>query len=563
MSTAGLGGGQPVAAARPRDALGRRKRVALWGGFAAATCAVLTLLLLQYRWLGELANSTALARRAILTKVLDVVSKEAFSNLKASAEPAFGVGPADLTDEGLARLGARIGCTSREGVRRVFVFSLRAKHPLHFLDTRTGSFGVPDYSEETLAVWSAVAPWTVLAQKGVPGDDHRVHSDERDPRHRVLLRVIPDLDRRIVGVAGVVVDDSYFAKQALPRAIRSTLSSFPEGDQFAVVVANEWGEPILPDAPKLPKQLWTVSRRLAAPFSDWVIAVQDRRSAPELLARRNFALNMTLSLALGALLLGAILLTTRAAVREVRLSAMKSDFVSNVSHELRTPLASIRVFGELMRTGRVSGTDKVLEYGERIETEAVRLGLLVENILDFSRIESGRKVYRFEEVELAALVRAGVETCAARVRAAGFRIELEGAPPELPVLRLDPSAFEQALCNILDNAVKYSGDGRLITVRISRREQAAVVSVRDQGIGIPREEQGRIFERFHRVGGSLVHEVRGVGLGLAIVRHIVEAHHGKVEVESEAGRGSTFSIVLPLEPTNGREPRPLVTGAPA
>jgi signal transduction histidine kinase len=519
---------------------------ALWAGFAAASGAVLILLLLQYRWLGELQRSTALARRAILLKVLDVVSKEAFGELKTSAEPAFGIEAADLDDDGLGQLGSRLGGGPREGVRRLFVFSLRAKHPLHFLEPAQKGFAIPDYSEETLAIWSAVAPWTVLAQKGAPGDDRRIHSDERDPRHRILLRVIPDRDHRILGVAGVVIDETSFAQQALPKAIRSTLSAFPEGDQFAVFVGNEWGEPVLPGSARVPKEQWTVSRRLMSPFSDWTIAVQDRRSTPELLARRSFALNMTLSLALATLLLGAILLTTRTAAREMRLSAMKGDFVSNVSHELRTPLSSIRVFGELMRTGRVAGPEKILEYGERIEREAVRLGLLVENILDFSRIESGRKVYRFEDADLAQVVRQGVETCAARARSAGFRIELEGTDGSLLRLPLDAAAIEQALCNILENAVKYSGESREIGVAVTRRGNEAVVSIRDRGIGIPRDEQERIFERFHRVGGSLVHEVRGVGLGLAIVRHIVEAHHGHVEVQSEPGCGSTFSIVLPL-----------------
>ncbi|HEX9187237.1 MAG TPA: HAMP domain-containing sensor histidine kinase, partial [Vicinamibacteria bacterium] len=534
-----------------------------WAGFAAATLAVLTLLLLQYRWLGELERSTALARRAILLKVLDVVSREAFSDLKASAEPVFGIAHSDLSDEGLSRLGTRLDFGRSEGVRRFFVYSLQARHPLHFLDPGRKALAIPDYSEETLAVWSAVAPWTVLAKKGAPADDHRVHSDERDPRHRILLRVIPGPGDRIVGVAGVVIDDSYFARQALPRAIRSTLSSFPKGDEFAVFVGNEWGESILPDAPPTPKQQWTVSRRLTPPFSDWTIAVQDRRSTPERLARQNFALNMTLSLVLGALLLGAILLTTRTAAREMRLSSMKSDFVSNVSHELRTPLASIRVFGELLRTGRVSSSEKVVEYGERIETEAMRLSLLVENILDFSRIESGRKAYRFEEKDLAEVVRAGVAACAARARGAGFRIELHGVEAGLPPIPLDASAIEQALCNVLENAVKYSGDGRDIGVTVARRGDEVVVSVRDQGIGIPRHEQERIFERFHRVGGSLVHEVRGVGLGLAIVRHIVEAHRGRVEVESEPGRGSTFRIVLPLGASEGGAPRPAVAGTPA
>jgi signal transduction histidine kinase len=544
---------RPPAADRLARLLGGAQR-APRAALAAATLAIVLLLVLQYRWLGDLQRSSALAQRALMTKVLDVVSKEAWSEIKTAAEPLFRVDAADLSEPGLRGLGARLAGSGHDGVRTLFVLSLRGENALHFLDAGTRTFAVPEYSEETLAIWSAVAPWTVLAKKGVRVEDHRLHSDDRDPRHRILLRVVPDAEGRVVGIAGLVLDGAYMAEQALPRAVRSTLSSFPEGEQVDVFVANDSGEPVLPGARKLPKEQWVVARRLAAPFSDWTIAAQDRRSTPELLARRNFLLNMTLSLALAGLLLGAILLTTRAAAREMRLSAMKTDFVSNVSHELRTPLASIRVFGELMRTGRVASAEKVREYGERIETEAVRLGLLVENILDFSRIESGRKVYRFCEADLAALVRSSVESCAARFRPAGFEIELVTDAGTLPCGRLDPAAFEQALCNLLDNAVKYSGEARLITVRLVRRGEQAVVAVQDSGIGIPHDEQERIFERFHRVGGSLVHEVRGVGLGLAIVRHIVDAHGGHVEVESQPGAGSTFSLVLPLGGPRRSEP---------
>ena len=445
----------------------------------------------------------------------------------------------DLSDEGLTRLASRLGGTQREAVRTLFVMSLQAKHPLHFLDPKTHTLSVPDYSDETLAVWSAAAPWMLLAKKGASADSKRVHSDERDPAPQDPApgdHGPRRADRRAGG--GRRRRSLLRASRRCRRAIRSTLSSFPKGEDFAVFVGNERGEPILPGSGPMPKQQAMVSRRLTAPFSDWWIAVQDRRSSAERWARRNFALNMSLSLALALLLLGAILLTTRSAAREMRLSAMKSDFVSNVSHELRTPLASIRVFGELMRTGRVESPEKTREYGERIEAEALRLGQLVENILDFSRIESGRKVYRFEERGLrarssAAWWRASPPASAAAASASSCR------RPEAPLPRMsvDAQAIDQALCNVLENAVKYSGEARDVVVRLARRGAEVVVSVSDQGIGIPRDEQDRIFERFHRVGTGLVHEVRGAGLGLAIVRHIVLAHGGRVEVQSAPGRG--------------------------
>ncbi len=542
---AAMGGATSGGVSRGAASPTRRSRVVLWAGFAAATASLVALLLLQYHWLAELERSTALARRAILLKVLEVVSMEAYGELKGAAEPAFHVDASDLTDQGLPRLALRLGGPP-EAIRTLFVMSLRAKEPLYFLDPKTRTLAVPEYSDETLAVWSAAAPWMLLAKKGAGADNKRVHSDERDPRHRILLRVITNGDGRIAGLAGVVVDERYFAQQALPKAIRSTLSSFPQGEDVGVFVGNERGEPVLPGSSVPPKQQASVSRRLTQPFSDWWIAVQDRRSSAERWARRSFVLNMSLALILALLLLGAILLTTRSAAREMRLSAMKSDFVSNVSHELRTPLASIRVFGELMRTGRVLGPEKTREYGERIETETLRLGQLVENILDFSRIESGRKVYRFEEVDFVELVRRVVAGFSARVRSRGFEVELQGPEAPLPPMSVDSQAVDQALCNILENAVKYSGDARAIGVSLARRGEAVRVAISDRGIGIPREEQGRIFERFHRVGTGLVHEVRGAGLGLAIVQHVVAAHGGRVAVESGPGQGSTFTVELPL-----------------
>jgi len=262
---------------------------------------------------------------------------------------------------------------------------------------------------------------------------------------------------------------------------------------------------------------------------------------------------MTLSAILAAVLLGGIALTIRTALREMKLSAMKNEFVSNVSHELRTPLSSIRVFGEFMRRGRVEDQEKVREYGSYIETESRRLTQLINNILDFSRIESGRKVYMFEDADLEEILAGTLATFTVRLRDKGFDVSYQGPDEPLPEVEVDPNAIDRAVANLLDNAVKYSDGDRAIQVTLDRTNGEATISVTDHGIGIPREEQEKIFERFHRVSTGLVHDVKGSGLGLSLVRHIAESHGGTVSVESEVGRGSTFTIHLPLARAEGDE----------
>jgi signal transduction histidine kinase len=243
--------------------------------------------------------------------------------------------------------------------------------------------------------------------------------------------------------------------------------------------------------------------------------------------------------------------------RELKLSRLKSDFVANVSHELKTPLALIRLYAETLELGRVPSQERRGEYYRVIGKESRRLTQLINNILDFSRIEAGRKEYRMVPSDAAHVVRDVVESYRFAIEKLGFTLELELAD-DLPALELDPEALSQALINLLNNAIKYSPEKKSIRVALRREADRVLLSVEDQGIGIPRSEHRRIFEKFYRVETSLVHTTKGSGLGLALVQHITEAHGGKVELKSAPGEGSTFTLSLPVpsEPRAPGEPQP-------
>jgi signal transduction histidine kinase len=231
--------------------------------------------------------------------------------------------------------------------------------------------------------------------------------------------------------------------------------------------------------------------------------------------------------------------------RELHLARLKSDFVANVSHELKTPLALIRLFAETLELGRVPSEEKAQQYYRVINKESHRLTQLINNILDFSRIEAGRKEYRFAPTDVARVVRDVIESYRFQIEQQGFELAVEVAD-DLPLVPADAEALGQAIINLVNNAIKYSRDTRSIRIEVRQDAARVLVSVQDKGIGIPRGEQKKIFEKFYRGEDSLVHETKGSGLGLALVHHIMEAHGGQVEVDSAEARGSTFTLVLPL-----------------
>jgi signal transduction histidine kinase len=270
----------------------------------------------------------------------------------------------------------------------------------------------------------------------------------------------------------------------------------------------------------------------------------------------------------------------RAFRRQLALSEEKSNFVSSVSHELRAPLASMRLLAEGLAEGRVTEESKRREYAGFLVQETRRLGSLVENVLDFARIEQGSQRYDFEPTDVGRLVRETVKLLQPRAAESGIgltcptdetasaeahprsvtatlgRASRSGSSDPRTEIACDGPAIQRALLNLLDNAFKHAPVGSAVTVTLGAipgPRSAIFISVADSGPGIPAEDQARIFERFYRRGSELRRETQGVGLGLAIVKHIVEAHGGRVRVASTVGHGATFTLELPADPRRGSD----------
>jgi signal transduction histidine kinase len=232
--------------------------------------------------------------------------------------------------------------------------------------------------------------------------------------------------------------------------------------------------------------------------------------------------------------------------REVKAAELRSQFVSSVSHELKTPLTAIQMFAETLRLGRTRNPKSRQEYLETIVNESQRLTRLLNNVLDFSRIESGKRVYHPQPTDLKEVIQDAVKAMEYPLRQRGIELAVE-TEDNFPRVSVDRDGLEQAILNLLDNAMKYSGDSRRIHLKLGAEDTNAVIRVADRGLGIDPRDQQRIFEKFHRVSSPESGPIPGTGLGLSLVSHLVRAHGGRVEVRSKLGEGSTFSIYLPAE----------------
>lgn len=260
-------------------------------------------------------------------------------------------------------------------------------------------------------------------------------------------------------------------------------------------------------------------------------------------AKFNLLLGILVLCFTGAVVTGVVLVWVFVR-RDAQLSALQADFVSKVSHELRTPLTSIRLFTDTLALRR---SDEAVAQRciEALTRESLRLQELIDRLLDWGRMESGRRLYDRAEVDVPKLVESAVAALDLALKRHEARVEVR-IDDNLPGLVGDAGALKDALINLISNACKYGGEPPVVAVRARADEGEVRVEVTDNGAGIERREQKRIFEKFYRIDDRLSRQREGSGLGLTIVQHVMAAHAGRVEVDSEPGRGSTFSLVLPL-----------------
>ncbi len=334
-----------------------------------------------------------------------------------------------------------------------------------------------------------------------------------EPVHFELRPVRRERDAPEAGMVGKLVSEVVSAREAAIAAINTPppLAAISMGPPFDDL------------------------RLAAVPLGEDVVAQASRRN--------RVLYGVLLGLFYLALAVGTAY-TARTLYREARLSRLKTDFVSLVSHELRTPLTSIRMFIDTLALGRVHDEKEVKQILEMLSRETERLSSMIDRVLDWSRIESGRKEYHRDAWDVREVVDVSMEALRAQYYSEPLRVEVQ-VEDGLPRVDVDRDALAGALLNLLQNAYKYSGEDQRIALRALREPAGVAIEVEDHGVGIAPRDRKRIFERFYRVVNLLTRKTSGSGLGLAIARRIVEAHGGSISLKSEVGKGSTFIIHLP------------------
>jgi len=355
------------------------------------------------------------------------------------------------------------------------------------------------------------------------------------------MRVNDDL-KSLIKFIGVRI-----RRNALPDAVRTVLKESQPSEEVRIALLDS-AERIL-----FPEGLSTATVVLIKPFSRFEELASGTKLALVAIGENPLETISSKSLIIYYILLGSVIVLIAFGIvfifrdisRDERISVMKSEFIANVSHEIKTPIATIRTLAENLKEGWVTGEEKQREYFSLIDREAQYLTHLVENILDFSRIEKAKKSYRMEATSMGDSTKKAIESFRWLVDGQGVIIK-ENIENDLPLCILDAEAYERALLNLLDNAVKYSREDKVIEISVRLQVDSIIIAISDHGIGISKKDSEKIFEKFFRSPIPDGRKIPGSGIGLTLVKEIIEAHGGTIKVESEIGKGSTFILSFPL-----------------
>lgn len=496
----------------------RQRRLALLIGAVAIPALVLagTAIFLTLRVSRQVEAESARYNAYLADKVIEAYERELVDQVHAALGPAENVG----------RAGGDV-----DEIRRALAAQAR-------------QFEAPQFVP--LGALEGCSLVTVEGQLLIYGDDP---SGRRD--HPFAAMLLNGPDGNAIGAGGWWFNPRSFLATNLRAVVVDRLPSSPRmygglesTRHLAITILDESGHEVahVREASALSTARTSL---MTGPFEGYQVRVSPTPTSPVAFAVRLVGIEVAFIGLLALVLLGATFVGARYILRQIELVSAKTSFVSNVTHELKTPVAVIKLAVETLELGRFRSEAEREKYLRTIMRESDRLAQLVDNILDFSRLEAGQRTLQRSPVDMRDVVNAAMDGFRLRLEDAGFKYEVD-LPEQVPPVLGDGRALQHCLLNLLDNAVKYSRDRKEVRVSVASYDGQVALSVADRGIGIPPEERERIFEKFARVETGLVHDVKGAGLGLSLVDMLVRAHHGRVELTSTPGEGSTFTILLPV-----------------